>query len=132
MGRAIASWTNTEITDWQAGDFAEVTKFLQQLLQNIEYLAQSHDHTGDPDGLALPATSITAHASRHASAAADDIGGQAMAITGNWDVTGVTGRVKIQTGAGVPSHSEAEGTLYWDTTNNKLYGNNDGATSWTL
>jgi len=71
------------------------------------------------------------HAAAHAAAAGDDIGGQAMAITGNWDVTGITGRLKIQTGAGAPSHSEAEGTLYWDTTNNKLYCNNDGATAWT-
>lgn len=131
MARATPSWTDTEATDWAAGDFVEVTKFLQQILQNLEYLAQSHDHTGDPDGLVLPITSITAHAARHAGAGADDIGAQAMAITGNWDVTGVTGRVKIQTGAGVPSHSEAEGTLYWDTTGNTLYCNNDGATAWT-
>ena len=71
------------------------------------------------------------HDSRHAGAGADDIGGQAMAITGNWDVSGTTGRIKVQTGAGIPSHTEAEGTLYWDTTNNKLYVNHNGSTGWT-
>lgn len=37
----------------------------------------------------------------------------------------------VQTGAGTPTHTAAEGTIYWDTTNNKLYVNNDGATAWT-
>lgn len=60
-----------------------------------------------------------------------DVGAEDLAITGNFDVTGITGRVKVQTGAGAPSHSAAEGTLYWDTTNDALYANNDGATAWT-
>lgn len=71
---------------------------------------------------------------RSSGTAWEDVEGtgvQDIAITGNWDVTGITGRIKIQTGAGVPSHTEAEGTLYWDTTNNKLYCNSDGAATWT-
>jgi len=43
-----------------------------------------------------------------------------------------TGLVPLpQRGAGVPSHTAPEGTPYWDTTNNRLYVNNDGATAWT-
>lgn len=34
-------------------------------------------------------------------------------------------------GAGAPSHTAPEGTLYWDNTNNKLYINDDGSTGWT-
>lgn len=71
------------------------------------------------------------HATRHESGGADDLGGKNMAITGNWDVSGTTGRIKVQTGAGAPIHTEAEGTLYWDTTADKLYCNDDGSTSWT-
>lgn len=73
-----------------------------------------------------------AHAASHAGGGGDDIGGEAMTITGNWDVSGITGRIIVQTGAGAPTHSEAEGTVYWDTTNNILYVNDDGATAWTL
>ena len=71
------------------------------------------------------------HAAAHAGAAGDDIGGQNMTITGNWDVSGITGRVVCQTGAITPVHSEAEGTLYWDTAANLFFVNNDGATGWT-
>jgi hypothetical protein len=53
MARATASWTNTETSDWDAGDGVRATKLLQQVLQNIEHLAQSHNHTGDPQGGAL-------------------------------------------------------------------------------
>lgn len=35
-----------------------------------------------------------------------------------------------QRGAGAPSHTAPEGTAYWDTTNNNLYVNSDGATTW--
>ena len=34
--------------------------------------------------------------------------------------------------AGAPTHTALEGTLYWDSTNNKLYVNNDGTTNWTV
>lgn len=54
MARASgAAWTNTEATDWEANDYFRTDKFLQQVLQNIEYMAQTHDHTGDPDGATL-------------------------------------------------------------------------------
>jgi len=36
-----------------------------------------------------------------------------------------------QRGSGAPTHTAPEGTPYWDTLNNKLYVNNDGATGWT-
>lgn len=35
-----------------------------------------------------------------------------------------------QRGAGVPTHTAPEGTEYWDTTNNNLYVNSDGGTTW--
>lgn len=44
---------------------------------------------------------------------------------------GTTGEIIGQTGAGIPSHTASEGVLYWDTTNNHLYCNNNGATGWT-
>jgi hypothetical protein len=53
MARATASWTNTEATDWTAGNFIRQTKLLQQVLQNLEYFAQTHNHTGDPAGAVL-------------------------------------------------------------------------------
>lgn len=40
-------------------------------------------------------------------------------------------RLVMQKGAGVPTHKAAEGTLYWDETDNQFYVNNDGAVSWT-
>lgn len=45
--------------------------------------------------------------------------------------SGIAGEIVIQKGAGAPVHSATEGTPYWDTTNNKLYVNNDGSTGWT-
>ena len=36
-----------------------------------------------------------------------------------------------QVGAGTPSHTAPEGTMYWDSTNNLFYVNNNGATAWT-
>ncbi|MCJ2530808.1 MAG: hypothetical protein LN413_00605 [Candidatus Thermoplasmatota archaeon] len=69
----------------------------------------------------------------HADAAGGgNIGANPYTITGNWDVSGIAGRIVCQTGAGAPTHSDAEGTLYWDTTNNIFYVNDDGATAWTL
>jgi hypothetical protein len=40
-------------------------------------------------------------------------------------------RLVMQKGAGVPTHKAAEGTLYWDETNDDFYVNNNGITSWT-
>lgn len=76
-------------------------------------------------------TTVPDHANQHGNGGSDSMEATNLTITGNWDVSGTTGRIKIQTGAGVPSHTEAEGTLYWDTTNNVLYCNNDGSTAWT-
>jgi hypothetical protein len=36
----------------------------------------------------------------------------------------------IQTGTAAPTHSSTEGQLFWDATNNKLYVNTDGSTTW--
>lgn len=55
MARFTPAWTNTEATDWQAGGFIRETKLKEQLGQNIEWLAQNHDHSGDAgDGGTLP------------------------------------------------------------------------------
>lgn len=47
MARFSATFTITEATDWEAGDFVRYDKLRDQLGQNIEWLAQSHDHSGD-------------------------------------------------------------------------------------
>lgn len=55
MARFTATFTETEATDWQAGDGVRETAFKEQLGQNIEWLAQEHDHSGDAgDGGTLP------------------------------------------------------------------------------
>ena len=46
MARATATWTNTELADWTAGSLVRETKFKQQVLQDIEHLAQIHNHDG--------------------------------------------------------------------------------------
>lgn len=56
MARATATFTITETSDFDAGDFFRAPKFLEQVLQNEEYFAQAHDHSGDPgDGANLAA-----------------------------------------------------------------------------
>ncbi len=47
MARASATFTVTEATDWEEGDFLEAAAILAQILQNLEFFAQSHDHSGD-------------------------------------------------------------------------------------
>ena len=47
MARFTASFTITELTDWEEGDFFEETNFRDQVGQNLEFFAQSHDHSGD-------------------------------------------------------------------------------------
>ena len=55
MARFSATFTITEATDWQAGDFLRTDLFAAQVGQNLEFLAQSHDHSGDAgDGATLP------------------------------------------------------------------------------
>lgn len=47
MARASGTaWTNTETTDFEAGDLLRVDKLLTQVLQNLEWFAQSHAHDG--------------------------------------------------------------------------------------
>lgn len=47
MGRATGSaWTNTELTDFEAGDYLRYDKFRDQILQNLEWFAQNHKHAG--------------------------------------------------------------------------------------
>ena len=56
MTRATATWTNTVVEDFPAGNFLRATKDLQQMLQNIEHLAQNHVHNGGTaDGGTVPA-----------------------------------------------------------------------------
>lgn len=47
MARFAATFTVTEATNWEAGDFLRFDKFRDEVGQNIEFLAQSHDHSGD-------------------------------------------------------------------------------------
>lgn len=55
MARFSATFTVTEATDWEAGDFLRFDKFRDQIGQNVEWLAQSHDHSGDAgDGATIP------------------------------------------------------------------------------
>ncbi len=44
MAQAAAIWVDTVVADWEAGDLVPVTNWLQQVLQNIEHLSQSHGH----------------------------------------------------------------------------------------
>lgn len=53
MARFTASWTNTEATDWEAGDLFRTDKFQAQVGQNLEWLAQSHKHDGTANGGAV-------------------------------------------------------------------------------
>lgn len=57
MARFTATFTNTEALDWEAGDFVRFDKFRDQIGQNIEYLAQTHDHNGNPGDGGLIQTS---------------------------------------------------------------------------
>lgn len=47
MARFTATFSVTEATDWEAGDFLRTDKFQAQIGQNIEWFAQSHDHNGN-------------------------------------------------------------------------------------
>ena len=47
MARFTATFTITEATNWGAGSFLRFDKFRDEVGQNIEWLAQSHDHNGD-------------------------------------------------------------------------------------
>ena len=47
MARAAAIWGNTVIADWQAGDLVPETKWLEQVLQSLEHVAQTHNHDVD-------------------------------------------------------------------------------------
>ncbi|HLF79658.1 MAG TPA: hypothetical protein VJB57_19425 [Dehalococcoidia bacterium] len=48
------------------------------------------------------------------------------------DEAGNARAVVVNKAAGAPAHTALEGTFYWDSTNNKLYVNNDGTTNWTI
>lgn len=94
------------------------------------------------------------HALGHSQAgpAANRIGEVSVQIKGGWGITGtgaysgyefvitnkgilycngIDGAIIPQTGAGAPVHASPEGTIYWDTTNNVAYFNNNGTTGWT-
>jgi len=56
MPRFTATFSVTETTHWEEGDFFDATYFRQEVGQNIEWFAQAHDHSGDPgDGATLAA-----------------------------------------------------------------------------
>lgn len=57
MARFTPSWTNTETTDWEAEDYFRWDKFRDQFGQNMEFLGQSHNHSGDAgDGAFIDAS----------------------------------------------------------------------------
>ncbi len=47
MARFSATAAVTVSGDWEAGDFVRFDLFRDQIGQNIEYLMQTHDHSGD-------------------------------------------------------------------------------------
>lgn len=47
MARATPTAGVTELTDWESADVIRYDKFRDQILQIIEFLLQTHDHTGD-------------------------------------------------------------------------------------
>ena len=47
MARFTAVAAITEATDWEAADFFRFDKFRDQIGQNLEFLIQLHDHSGD-------------------------------------------------------------------------------------
>ena len=54
MARFAATFTITEATDFEAGDYLRFDKFRDQFGQNVEFFAQSHAHSGDAgDGAAI-------------------------------------------------------------------------------
>jgi hypothetical protein len=54
MARFTATAAVTVTSDWDAGDFLRFDKFRDQVGQNLEFLMQSHDHSGDlGDGASL-------------------------------------------------------------------------------
>lgn len=55
MARFTPTAADTVVADWQSGDYFDETLFREQVGQNLEFLMQSHDHSGDlGDGGTLP------------------------------------------------------------------------------
>lgn len=44
MARFTATWTNTNDGDWAPADLVKTDKFRDQVGQNIEHIAQTHNH----------------------------------------------------------------------------------------
>lgn len=120
---------------------AELTAHAGAADPHTGYRLESADHThqstglqaGQLDhGLALTGLTDDDHTQYAQIAAAESITAVwTLGAGGKLTANGVTGMIVVQTGAGAPSHTADEGTPYWDTTNNKLYVNNNGATAWT-
>lgn len=56
MARFTATFNITETTHWEAADFWRSPYFRDEVGQNLEWFAQSHDHSGDAgDGATLTA-----------------------------------------------------------------------------
>lgn len=54
MARFAATAAVTVTSDWDAGDFIRYDKLRDQIGQNLEFLMQSHNHSGDlGDGATL-------------------------------------------------------------------------------
>jgi len=56
VARFTATFSITEATHWEEDDFFDATYFRDEVGQNLEWFAQSHDHSGDAgDGATLTA-----------------------------------------------------------------------------
>ena len=54
MARFTSTFTITETTNWETGDYVRFNLLRDEVMQNIEFFAQSHDHSGDAgDGAAI-------------------------------------------------------------------------------
>lgn len=55
MARFTPTAAVTETSDWEGGDYVYFDKLRDQVMQNLEYLLQNHDHNGNlGDGATIP------------------------------------------------------------------------------
>ena len=54
MAQAAATWTNTDASKYEPGDLVETTHWLTNVLQNLEHIAQTHNHDLDTANMGAP------------------------------------------------------------------------------
>lgn len=50
MARFSATWTNTTAGNWEAADTVTAANIQSDVGQNVEYIAQTHNHDGTTPG----------------------------------------------------------------------------------